>query len=84
MNIVDEPAGRPQHDEVAVAFPKAQDRIASALIEFFEQGEVQGEILDRGGQGQIQQAEGMHGVTASRSSRGKDGWAGHGTLRPLP
>jgi hypothetical protein len=26
----------------------------------------------------------MHGVTASRSSRGKDGWAGHGTLRPLP
>ena len=38
MNIVDEPAGRPQHDEVPVAFPKTQDRIAPALIQFFEQG----------------------------------------------
>ena len=47
MNIVDESAGRPQHDEVPVAFPKAKDRIAPALIQFIEQGEVQGEILDR-------------------------------------
>ena len=47
IDVVDETAGRPQHHEVTVALPEAQDRITPLRIQFFEQGDVQREILHR-------------------------------------
>lgn len=54
MDVVDEPARWPQHHKMAVAFPKTQDRIIAALVQFIQQGVVQGEILYRGRQSQIE------------------------------
>jgi hypothetical protein len=67
MDIIHEPAGRTHHDEVTAALPKSQDRITADIIQFVEQGFVQSEVLYGRGQGEIKQAEGMHGITASTS-----------------
>jgi hypothetical protein len=67
MDIIHEPAGQTHHDEVTAALPKSQDRITADLIQFVEQGFVQSEVLYGRGQGEIKQAERMHGITASTS-----------------
>ena len=84
IDLVDEPARPTQHHEIAVALPDAQDRIAFLLIQFIEQSLIEREILYRRGEGEIEQAEGGHGITASMSWTCRDGWLVHGTFRPLP
>lgn len=64
MNIIGDIASTTQYHEVAVAFPKTEHGIPAVLFQFVQQRFVEGEILDRGGQGQIKQAERAHGITA--------------------
>ncbi len=60
MDVVAAPATGAQHDEIAVAFPKPQDRLAAPFIQFVEQRIVQREVFHGGGEGQVEQAQRTH------------------------
>ncbi len=64
MDIIGDIARAAQHHEVAVALPEPEHGIPALLFQFVQQRFVEGKILDRGGQGQIKQAERAHGITA--------------------
>jgi hypothetical protein len=66
---------------VAIALPKTEHRITPALVQFVQQCLVEGEILGRGGQGQIKQAESAHIVTAWMC---RNAWVARGTIQPPP
>lgn len=66
MHVVIQAAGPSQHHEVAVALPKSEHGIAALFVQFVQQRLIQGKILGRRGQGQIEQAKPVHLMAAWR------------------
>jgi hypothetical protein len=57
MHVIGEARGAAQHDKVAIAFPKTKYGVVTVLFQVVQQRFVEGEILNRGGHGQIEQAK---------------------------
>ena len=57
MDIVVDAARTPEHDEMAVALPEPEHRIAAILLQLLEQRFVEGEILCRGREGEIEETQ---------------------------
>ena len=66
VDVVADAAGTTQHDEVTVTLPKAKHRIAAMLLQLFQQRFVEGQILSRRGESQIEQTKCAHVVIAWR------------------
>jgi len=66
MRVFGQAAGRAQNHKMEIAFPKTEQRITSLLVQFVQQRFIQGQILGRRWEGQIEQPERAHVRTASR------------------
>lgn len=64
LHIVNRAASGAQHYEKTVAFPKPEHRIAVFLVQFVQQGFIEGEIFHRRRQGEVEQTKRAHVVTA--------------------
>jgi hypothetical protein len=57
MDIVDETAGTPEHNEQTVAFPESEHGFSAVFLQLLEQGLVKGEIFHRGREREIEETE---------------------------
>jgi hypothetical protein len=57
IDVVGRIAGASEHDEMTVAFPKAEDGISAALLHLLEKRFVEREVLRRGGERKIEETK---------------------------